>query len=150
MRDELITLLAALDTDYWELKDIRNWADQIISCVDFPESWVCDLSLAREKKDCLVVIRRAMQENAIQVPLNYGDLLIGFILLRYDLGQIDQEKAKSLILDEVDSYDGTHLANLTVESALNLPITDLLNKGFLELARDSICKVTQSTKRKLD
>ncbi len=90
-------------------KQINNWADYMISNISKPELWLIDLSLAKTSEKALDIIDNALREFSIQLPEETQELLIGFIILRYERGDITKENMKMDIFDVLDCYDSTYL-----------------------------------------
>ncbi len=102
-------LFSILDSGFWQRKQINNWADHMISNISKPELWLIDLSLAKTSEKALDIIDNALREFSIQLPEETQELLIGFIILRYERGDITKENMKMDIFDVLDCYDSTYL-----------------------------------------
>ena len=111
MSNILVILFAILDCKVWSIAQVAAWADGHIDSVD----------------SCLETVREAMRESGVLLPENVGELMAGFILLRYDAGELPEAQARSLIVDIVDAYetssvDAEAAGTLSLDSSVYLDI----------------------------
>ena len=95
--------------------------------LDSPKAWLLDLSIGDSVDSCLETVREAMRESGVLLPENVGELMAGFILLRYDAGELPEAQARSLIVDIVDAYetssvDAEAAGTLSLDSSVYLDI----------------------------
>ncbi|MEW8660622.1 MAG: hypothetical protein AB2603_20110 [Candidatus Thiodiazotropha endolucinida] len=143
MKKLIVILFAVLDSNIWGSEQLVCWVDEVISKLERPKAWLADLSVSDSTDDSLEVVRETMRSYGVLLPENIGDLIIGFILIRLDKGEITEEIARTYIIDVVDAY-GSDCVD--VENAV---ILDLNDKIYLTNRRNAKLAIDYLTSEKL-
>lgn len=128
MYNILTILFSVLESDIWDIKTLNNWSDSILLKVDSPQVWLTSLSVCQSKDEAKSIIRQEIENAFIVIPENIVELIVGFILLNFDSGNITLETAYEQLLDYIDSYNSTK--NINAELSVKL---DLQSSEYNEL-----------------
>ncbi len=121
-------LNALLESNFWKHSELTGWADEQIADLDWPETWVMNLSVSANSKEAIDVIRSAMYDSGTQVPANYGEVLIGLSVLKFEQGDSGYEEAEKEVFEVADAYEITS------------NVTDELGRVDLNIESISLCK----------
>lgn len=121
MNNVLVLIFALLDSGAWDIRQLRSWADGLISKLNHPGGWLIELSVADDMQGAMDVVTDAMRIRGISLPSGIGDLLAGIILLRLDAGDLTVSKARSELIDVIDAYDVRYV---DAEAAQEIDLTD--------------------------
>ncbi|PUB91343.1 MAG: hypothetical protein DBP01_02840 [gamma proteobacterium symbiont of Ctena orbiculata] len=143
MNKLIVILFAVLDSNIWGSEQLVCWVDEVISKLERPKAWLAELSISDSIDNSLEVVREAMRSYGVLLPENIGDLIIGFILIRFDKSEITEEVARTCIIDVVDAY-GSDCVD--VETAV---ILDLNDKIYLTNRRNAKLAIDYLTSEKL-
>lgn len=134
MDDPLTILFAVADTQAWSHKRIVDWADQLILRLDVPERWLVELSLSQSSESAADAVTKGMLQNGSMLPETIGELLAGFILLRFDNGELAPMEAQALLVDVIDAYGA---GKIDAEMAGTLELDDPLWAEMRMRAKDA-------------
>jgi len=140
MNNFLSILFAIVDSKVWNISRVVAWADQLIAKLDSPKTWLLDLSISDSIDSCLEVIREAMRESGVSLPGDFGELMAGFILIRFDNGELSEETARSYLVDVVDAY-GTN--SIDAEAVATLSLNSSVYSAFRQNAEQVLIYVSK-------
>jgi hypothetical protein len=102
-------LFSVVDTETWSLNQLRTWADRVIEELPRPALWLLDLSTSRSVQEANSAVRRGLKDAQIMLPDDLGDLLVGFLALRCQRGQLDARQFAAAVGDVLDACGASRL-----------------------------------------
>ncbi|MET0107190.1 MAG: hypothetical protein ABW072_18910 [Sedimenticola sp.] len=135
MKNVIVILFAILDCKVWSTAQVTAWADRLISKLDSPRAWLLDLSIGNSVESCLETVHEAIRESGMLLPEDIGELMAGFILLRYDSGELSESQARSLLVDVVDAYE---TSSIDAETAGVLSLDSSVYMEFRRSAKQAL------------
>ena len=104
-----VILFSVVDTGAWSLEQLRTWADNVIEELPRPALWLLDLSASRSVQEANSAVQRGLKDAQIMLPDDIGDLLVGFLALRRQRGQLDARQFAAAVGDVLDAYGASRL-----------------------------------------
>lgn len=109
MEENLWILAAAVSSGYLCVTDVVAWADQQILQIDSPPGWLLDLCLVKNQDEAVGTLlmewNRYMEMVAHEWPEPeiHGDLLMGFLYLRFERGDLTMAELLRLAGEYADA-----------------------------------------------
>ena len=101
-----VILLAMLESRFWTVDQAVALVERLLGACQVPEAWITRLSLSRDRQEAEEAIRKGCGDLGIRLPEDYGEMVVGFVYLRFQEGQSGAAQVRSELNDVFDAFDG--------------------------------------------